>query len=485
MSVYLLANIGTRDVQLDSLDDLPPELVANAKTGQLKARRAGEYLQEQFARFQQRIRLPMLEKALRFITPKPGPDLRIVLFATDQDESVQPFYRDNDTLHFAQLIRELLFARHQQDGLAKKQIEIRTTSLNPADYDLMHDFYSKELPVLARRTPAPNPAFLLIAGGTPQMNTMLLFVGSAVFGPATQPLYVSQEFDRAHHLDIARQLYLQAFQRGIEVVLRAYTYSSALELLDKSADYLEGEQARLLRAALSYGLARRNLDLEAAARAFDATIAGTRALRGMVQSLQGEVEDLREPAKLRETIFLAQLAARGGAWADFLSRLHRFSEGSLQLIAEGLGVAWGDPRKRASYARAWWDANRPLLASLGLAAPAPPDDAGSENKAREVDRANLRLIVAALAQGPEHEALRQALAELELVDRPVALRNDIVHRFTPISQAEVEARAAASVDELLAAMRNAYRYVFGAVVPEESPYDSLNRLCADILRGQK
>ena len=43
MSVYLLANIGTRDVQLDTFGDIPAELI-NARTGQLIPRLAGEYL---------------------------------------------------------------------------------------------------------------------------------------------------------------------------------------------------------------------------------------------------------------------------------------------------------------------------------------------------------------------------------------------------------------------------------------------------------
>ncbi|NTV65588.1 MAG: hypothetical protein HGA65_18920, partial [Oscillochloris sp.] len=66
-----------------------------------------------------------------------------------------------------------------------------------------------------------------------------------------------------------------------------------------------------------------------------------------------------------------------------------------------------------------------------------------------------------------------------------SLRNDIVHRFTPISREEVEKQASASVTDLLAAMRQTYQFAFGIVVSDESPYDSLNKLCVDILKGQK
>ncbi|RRR65920.1 MAG: hypothetical protein EI684_21760 [Candidatus Viridilinea halotolerans] len=486
MTTLLICNIGTRDLQLDSLDGLPTELVANPKTGQLKARPAGEYLlqKEHFAQFKDRLRMPMIEKALRFITPAPDADLRIVLFATDQDEHVAPFYRDGDTIHFAHLIKDLLFLRHQKTGLVKKQIEIHTTNHNPADYDLMIDFYRQKLPKIADVNPKPQPIYLLIAGGTPQMNTMLLFIGSETFGAATQPLYVSQDFDRAHTLDVARQIYLQAVQRNLKVMLDAYVYSSALQVLDQTADYLDTEPAQLLRAALNYGIARRNLDLATAACAFDQSIKLTRGLRGTIQSLQREVEDQSEQAKLRETIFLAQLARRTHNWADFLARLHRFSEGCMQLLAEDLQVQWSKST-RETYAQAWWDAQRALLAGVGMAQATPPEKSAAENFARRVDRENLRKVLGALATAPEHAHIRQFLVELEPVDRPIPLRNNIVHRFTPISQEEIERKAEATVDDLLAAMRRAYQAAFGVVVPEESPYATLNRLCLDMLKGQR
>lgn len=484
MTTYLLANIGTRDVQIDSHEDLPPEVV-NPKTGALIPRRAGVYLRqpEQFTRLQSRLRIPMIEKALRLIAPKPDANLRIILFATDQPETVMSHYRDGDTIFFAELIRDMLFERHRATGLSKKQIEVRLTDSNPGDYDQMHDFYRKYLPNIVDRKPAPNPAYLLIAGGTPQMNTMLLLIGTEVFGPSAQPLYVSQELDRALTLDTTRLLYRQALQRNLEVVLRTYAYSSALKLLDKNEGYFESETDRLLRAALDYGVARRNLDLNSAVKAFDQTIALTRALRGSVHSFQQEVVDQSETALLRETIFLAQIADTTENWADFLNRLFRFSEGTMHLLAERLDVAWGDKKTRSSYKESWWNNHRALLSGLGLATPEPPADPTHENSTREVDRINLRKIIAALATQPEHEPIRKTLDHLAIVDQPVSLRNDIVHRFTPISRDEVEKRTGTSVNDLLAAMRQAYRDAFTVVVPDESPYDSLNKVCSDILRG--
>ncbi len=491
MTIYLLANVGTRDVQLDTLEDIPAELIANPKTGQLKARPAGEFLlqKEQLQHFLPRIRLPMLEKALRFLALERWDDLRIILFATDQETHVPESYRSGDTIHFANLIREVLLIRNQAKGLAKKHIMIQRSNANPADYDSMHDFYRQELPTIARRTPAPSPAYLLIAGGTPQMNTMLLLIGTEVFGPDAIPLYVSQDFDRAHDLAITRTLYRQAFQRNLEILLDAYAYSSALKQLEENQRYLEKDMVLLLRAALAYGVSRRNLDLEAAITALDPIIADTRSLRGVIRSLQQEIADQSEEAKLRETIFLAQIAAApsNANWSDFLNRLYRFAEGCLQLLSERepLGVEWSDPANRKTYKARWWNANRALLASIGLAQPEAPAEAKSEDVARQVDRKKMRAIISALATQPAHESIRQALAALEVVEEPIALRNDIVHRFNPISKEEIEKKAGVAVETLIAAMRQTYQHAFGTIIPNESPYDTLNKVCRDILRGTR
>jgi hypothetical protein len=482
MSIYLLANVGTRDVQIDTPQDLPAELIANAKTGQLKARPAGAYLRQeaQFNRFQHQLRMPMIEKALRYIGVQAETPLRIVLFATDQPDQVRAEYRDNDTIEYANLMQKLLAARYQKSGLAKKQIFIRSTRHNPADYDLMLEFYRTQLPAIAGQAPTPGQVYLLIAGGTPQMNTMLLLIGSEVFGPDAQPLYVSQEFDRAYVLDISRQLYRKAVERDTIAILKAYAYSSALDLVEQGRNYFDTDQVSLLRSTLCYGIERRNLNLTAAAQAFDDTIASSRSLRGTIRSFLREVEDVSEVLLLRETIFLAQLAARTENWADFLSRLHRFSEGCLQLVAERdeIGVQWSKGSKRSTFDAAWWSQQHTLLTELGL-------DKAEPGAARRVDRESLRKIIGALATKPEQESIRASLVDLELVDRPIPLRNDIVHRFNPISRKDIEQKVEVTVDELLAAMRRAYELLFGVSVSVESPYDALNHLCVQLLKGEK
>lgn len=484
MAILLLANVGTRDVQLNDISEIPAELINPKKDG-LHPRKAGEFLRqpENFKRFKNQLRLPMIEKALRYIAPNSWANVIIILFGTDQHEHVAAYYRDGDTIHFAELIKDILFERHKTSGLTKKQIQVIRTRDNPADYDLMYDFFRQQLPMIAEKARDGNLVYFLIAGGTPQMNTMLLFVGSEIFGAQAMPLYVSQDHDRASVLDITQQLYRRALQRSLQVMLRAYAYDPALKVLDENASYLDSLVVSLLRSTLNYATARRNLDLEAALRAFDPVLRETRTLRGTVASLQKEVEDQDEKTKLRETIYLAQLAEQTGNWADFLSRLHRFSEGTMQLMAESLAVKWSDKKTRSSYAVSWWNTNRAMLASLKLADTETPANQETENEARKVDRNNLRMILEEIL--PHDSSQRHALGKLAILDKAIPLRNDIVHRFHPISRDEIERRASAPISEMLLAMRQAYRDAFNAEVSDESPYDTINRLCHDILQEKK
>lgn len=486
MTTLLLVNIGTRDVQLDDNAVLPAEI--SPKEGSPLARLVGAYLrhQERFAAYKDRIRLPMIEKALGFIAPGNKAAVQIVLFATDQPEATPARFRDSDTIEYAQLIRELLFDRYQGDGLQKKHILIRTTSHNPADYDLMFDFYREELRRISERPDMREAqVYLLVAGGTPQMNTMLLLFGSDFFGARARPIYVSPQRDRPQLLDTGRQIYRQALRRNLRVLLDAYAYQPALSLLENEGSVLESWQSQLLDAMLKHADARRNLDLEAARAAFDEVLPLTRELREHVAELQQSVADSSEEVLLLETIYLAQLAEQNEDWSDFLARLHRFSEGCMQLIAERLGVEWSDPKKRASYKAAWWNAHRPMLHELGLAEAVPPPNPEAENSRREVNRSNLRKIIERLARDQDQPRFLAALDELAVVDRPILLRNDIVHRFRPISRDEVERRAKVQVPDLLAAMRSAYQHAFGVSIGAEHPYTMINNLCDRFLRGAR
>lgn len=470
--MILICNVGSRDVQLpaERLTTLPAELV---QRDNLVPRLAGTYLLGHYDTYREALQLPMIEKALQFISPNDKRNVWVHLLATDQPDSVSERFRNSDTIIFAKLIQKVLADRYAAQGLVKKQIRCHETRDNPADYDRMHDFYREVLPTIKKKVVEGVPVWLLIAGGTPQMTTMLLFDGIETFGAAARPLYVSPDKERAMLLDIGQQIYARAFQRNMTVLLRAYAYQTAQELLHQAGDVLEERQTRVLQATLDYVLARRNLDLEGAIATLDATIKDTRGVRDLMHALQQELATTatnREVILLRETIYLAQVAAETGNWQDLLTRLFRFAEGLHQQIAEQLGVQWGS-KERKTFREQWWQAQ-------------PPEMVG-QVAGRDANRASLRVVNTYLAEQAGRTDLLVAVQQLEQVDRPVSLRNRVVHDFTPLSQAEIEAQAQATLDDLIKAMREALRLVAGLDVPQQHPYAALvNTLCQQVLEGR-
>ncbi len=472
----LICNVGSRDVQLpaDRLASLPPELV---QRDNLVPRLAGAYLKEHVATYQEAIRLPMIEKAIQYICPNEKGKLWVHLLATDQPESVEARFRNSDTIRFAEVIQQVLATKYAAQGMVKKQVRLHVMQDNPADYDRMHDFYWAVLPKIKQHVADEVPVWLLIAGGTPQMTTMLLFDGIEVFGAAARPMYVLPDKDRPIQLDIGKQIAARALQRNMAVLLRAYAYQTAQELLapeQEAGAVLEDWQMQVLSATLTYAAARRNLDLEGAIAALDRAITATRQVREQLLGLQQELAptaQTRTVILLRETLYLAQVAAETGNWQDLLTRLFRFAEGLHQHMAEQLGVQWSSP-ERTSFQEQWWQ---------GL-----PPELVAQFPERTATRESLRVVNGYLAAQAEKAKLLAALQQLEQVERPVALRNRVVHDFTPLSQPEIEQKAGATLAELVAAMREALRLVTGLDVPPQHPYAArVNPLCQQVLEGMK
>ncbi len=482
MTILLLCNIGNRDVQLDDAVELPPE-VRKSPGNMLIPRLAGEHLNQPdvLKTVLEHIRMPMVEKALQHVIAQHSPQtmehISLVLFATDQPEDVEAHYRNNDTVAFARLIQSVLVQRHQKDGLVKKRVYIKTTSSNPADYDLMHDFYLQELPRIRQHSSANDDTavYLLLAGGTPAMNTMLLFAGSEVFGVQAHPLYVSEKQTHAFTLDIVRQLHAAALKRNLTILLHAAAYAPARELLAQSPRVLDDKTHAILDALLRYAEQRRTFRWNEAAATLDTAQRDARNLRAPILRLQQDVAEPGDHAFLRETIFLAQHAVEVEHWLDFLLRLYRFHEGCLQLMAEAVGVEWS-ANDRASYKERWWNANRAAFSEA--------TQHEVENRRREVNRTSMRMVVAELAEQQARDDLRAALAALEVVAKPLSLRNRVEHGYTPFSRGEIEQHAGVTCDHLLEQMRTAYQHAFQATLPATHPYADINALCARLLEGE-
>jgi len=468
MGIVLCANVGTRDVALADPSPLPE----SCRRGDgLVPRPTGALLTQRYAECHRDVRLPIVGKAVEhLLTLSDARDIVVVLFCSDQPESVEPRYRDNDTVHFADVIRRLLVDVY---GLTKKSIRIASTDQSPADYDLMFAWYGEELLRRQHYITHDDVVYLLVSGGTPAMSMALALRGIEVFSRQAQVLYARETAATVDRLDLTRIVRRDVTSPHVRTLAKAYQYSLASKVLSKDRDLYEDSSRIIAESLLEHGAARRRLDVHSARVAMLSGIQRSRALRADMQRLVDSLptSDADEHALLGEVVYLARLSADTENWADFLARLYRFSEGTLQLTADSLGVRFTST-SRQYYELSWWHGNQGLL----VGARVPTDD-------RRTNRENLSGICRALAAASGMAGCVRGLDELAVVGSVLGLRNDIVHRFAPVSRADIEGKGH-TVDELIASMREAYGLCLGRALRPEDPYQVVNALVGLALAGK-
>lgn len=115
-----------------------------------------------------------------------------------------------------------------------------------------------------------------------------------------------------------------------------------------------------------------------------------------------------------------------------------------------------------------------------------PDSRRCPNLPHSTQHSVEKRIIGWLAAEQGREDLQAALEHLAVVERPLPLRNAIVHRFAPVSQQEVERRTeGVAVAELIGHMRALYQLLFNDPLGDEHPYKQINALCTRILDGER
>ncbi len=464
-NVILFANVGNRDVQHCDLSKLPQDGVDRQA---LIPRVAGAFLREHLDDHLAAIQLPMMDKALQHIAPDDSTaknTLYVKLFATDQAHATERF-RQSDTVEFAAIIQQILARRYGWTPKeAKMHVQVITIPDAPADYDQMLDFYREALPKQQKYITPDDAVWLLIAGGTPAMTTMLMFVGAELFGLQAELLYIAPDKAMALPLDTIRQIALQTLRTNVTELVTAHAYPMATLLLERDKRVqLPDAQHTMLLALLKHATARSNLDLAAARDELTRVHARARGLRNNISLLLNSIARSDDATYLAETVHVARLAASTETWLDFVNRLYRFAEGCMHVAAEQVGAQWED-KKRDQFDAYWWQQHAPSL-------PSAVDTTG-----RQVDRTRLRAVIATL--GKDH--YQHLLTALATVEKPLPLRNRAVHDFHPLTRAAVEQHA--TIADVLTAMATAYTALFAREL-SPYPYAVVNELCRRTLAGE-
>ncbi len=323
MAVWVICNVGTRDVRLDGQEIRP-------------ARPRGEAILRDLERdptLAGRLSFEIIEPCLRELLRLHPTGLdRVILLGTDQPD---PAHRETDTLYFAEILRRCLGAR--LEGLRAMEVRL-IRGINPALYDEAYEAMDR---LLAELGPAEGETvcYIILAGGTPACNAALLLQGVRHWGDRVQAVYMP-EGRSPLLLRVGRQV-VSAFREEAAVDrLRSRDFAGALRHLER----LEAHPG--LIALVDYAARRLEFDFRAARRALHRALeVGDRRIREFIGERPRLREDLellleggeggaRLRALLRELFWNARAAWENRRYADFLGRVYRLQEATLRLLVE-------------------------------------------------------------------------------------------------------------------------------------------------------
>jgi len=498
MTVLFLANVGTRDVQLQDASVLPPGLQDRPHPRQL-----GRAILEDYGRYAPSLRVPMISACVRWLLEHEGVDpdhLYVHLFASDQPEpptTPERFWLD-DTILFARVIRHFLLqgglewespadqgARLRRERrplrLAGSHVHIHTIQGSPADYRNLLDFFGRELPRLAERLAPEDRVYLEVAGGTPAMASMLVVGGVEAFGGRTRTLYLEQGATEPYPLGIESVLLARRLRETLHAQVHIYAYAVARETFAREKDLLSPdlERQKLLAAVLEYGQARLAFDFD---QARDALSRACEHADGQVATLlrqwwrELEPDRRNAPALLAELIHATRILYHLGHYADFTQRLFRFQEASFRCLVERMGGRYKDTEgKRIDSA---WLESVPGLLDFLKAYPTP--DGQPLRLEGELNRISLGALADFFVQNDR--SLQEAVKELHRLSAVADLRNKGLagHGFQGVSKGDLNQAFGEDANGLLPLLERIYQALFGGPVGS-SPYEDLNGLIQELL----
>lgn len=320
MSVFLLANVGNRDV-LSSGEKIEP------------ARSRGREILDRLEKNAQDLTLPLLTPAVRKLLDH-HQKIEIVLFATDQPEGNPEEHREKDTLYLAEMAKALLEPPNGPKGV--ERVWIKIIQVNPSLYDDTLAYFRATLSPRQGWIKNAEACYAYPVGGTPAANMGLLLAALEAFGERCSTIYLPQGENYPVKMDLGDQL-----RRGVAGRLAR----------DRLNDLSFGAAAPLLREAgapewtacvAQYCSYRYHFDFDAAAERLEhakATCGGDERGRALCERLRQDMLGLRDGKPdwlLRELYHNGHLAYDRGEYAAFLGIVFRFQEAVLRYLVERL-----------------------------------------------------------------------------------------------------------------------------------------------------
>lgn len=471
MTISFVANVGTRDVQLKEHPGQPKD-----------PRTLGDMILTDWEKYRGSLAMPIVVKALETVVNRHGPIYRIALFASNQPNAD---YRHTDTLPFAKIIKRHLMDIYKWAEAALEIIEIQQ---NPSDYDGMMHFYESAL----QRFGEDEIVYAEVTGGTPAMSFMLLWQGVEVLQEKVQPLYVLQESVMPRSLNIGQRMMLNTTLDDLNDSLDTYQYFAARRLLETNEKLLRrfwNNSYDAIHAVVEYARSRMNFNFEKALEALfqqDRNVQPSQAQR--IIQLADDIRHRDAAWMLSEVYFTAQISFETGAYADFLGRAFRLSEGLTEFFVEQwLDVSvetvfeieysekFGRQVARKMRILPEWISKNPDLQSQF--------ERERIDSSRDVNR-HILLALAAYLAG-EDDKRKNTVRRLRRFGELGDYRNQMpfAHGFAGVSLERLkELYGTKKDDEMLWHLRGLVGLVTGDM-PKESPYDTINSLIRDLIEG--
>lgn len=332
MSTLVICNVGTRDVVIAGKEDEKPLP---------KARIQGEYLLAQLATAVPEVTpdaltFPILKPALDAILAEEasGRIDRLVLIGTNQDEAITPpWHRQNDTLFYAQLARQVLIPRFgAQIGQAQViEVGAEKSPINPALYD---HAYNRLGEIVGGLADPDVTCYVAPVGGIPALNTALILQGVRFFGERCRVRFVTEE-GRPYSLKAGEQVVAMMQEHTAVDRLLRLDFVAALPLLSTGRGPRDP-----VTPLIHYASARLWFDFDQAQRYLNDAAHYAREQPAVATQLATEQQALQRLrggdslALLGELYFNALIAWENGRFIDFLGRATRFHEALLLYLAQ-------------------------------------------------------------------------------------------------------------------------------------------------------
>lgn len=350
--VLILANVGNRDVAYGGEEIRP-------------ARDRGEEILINLTREKDKVSLPILTPALNYmeslgyvypeVVDSDSSDPFVQLFYTDQ-ENAGEHHRQRDTVMLAKIAREKLvedFSTGKSGGLRLKgrnSVKLVAVGQEPARYDSMYRFYRNFFATNRHiRNPEEYVCFVLLSGGIPAMNAMLMHHSIQHFGENCVQVYVSPG-QKPFQMRVGEHIVRADAERRFNEALEALQFGAAARIADGAFGGGGGRAA-----ACRYADSRLGFDFERARmHCRDGRDAAQDPILDFLESHADEIARLEHGVSagagpeslIAELFYNLETKYLGGEYVDVLSRTFRLSEALLTWTVEGnTGIRTGPNKK--------------------------------------------------------------------------------------------------------------------------------------------